>query len=610
VRHRDRGRIEKAMDDLRGKGPIDARKAWREHLARADGPAPALRIGVAASFTADALIPFIGAALLANGTAAAFEIGPFNQLFQTCLDPDCAFGGPVDIVVLLWRLEDLVLDEMTSFLAGDDGAYARASDKLAALADMIHQLRGSFAGMVVAGVPPFPAGTAEGLLSLDNPHGLGRLHRKLVGEYVEALGRVEGVSLADLDAVQRQVGLAASFDPRKWYLYRQPFGDAFLHAAGNQISRLVMTSRRAAKKCVVLDADNTLWGGIVGEDGLDGIEIGEEFPGSAYRDFQKLLLGWRARGVLLAVASKNDEADVRDVFDRHSGMVLRREHLSAWQIDWRPKAETVPQIAEALNIGTDSLVFLDDNPMEIAYMREAWPEVTSVLLPSDPADLVSAMRELTLFDQIAITDEDRKRADMIRAERDRETLGVRISHADFLDALDLEIDLFRARTEDLGRITQLVNKTNQFNLTTIRRTLDEVRALAHSADWRVYGLRVADKFGEYGLTGVIIAQVSPDRRRWTLDSLLLSCRVLGRGVEAALIGGIAADARAEGAVELRASFVPTAKNKLAGSFLPDQGFRPVGGEEWHLGLADAPAIPAHIRRVGAPAGPFLAEVAG
>jgi FkbH-like protein len=198
---------------------------------------------------------------------------------------------------------------------------------------------------------------------------------------------------------------------------------------------------------------------------------------------------------------------------------------------------------------------------------------------------------------------------MMRAEHDREELGVQISHADFLKALDLEVDLFRAKTEDLGRITQLINKTNQFNLTTIRRTLDEVRALSNSDDWRVYGLRVTDRFGEYGLTGVIIVEVSPDRRRWTLDSLLMSCRVLGRGVEAALIGGLAADARTEGVTEFHGLFIPTAKNALSASFLPDQGFRLVGDRDWHLDLGDAPSVPAHIRRIGAPAEPSLAEVA-
>jgi FkbH-like protein len=449
-------------------------------------------------------------------------------------------------------------------------------------------------------VPPYPTGPAANILALDNARGLGGFHRMLAGQFADEMGRTEGVHLVDLDAVQRQVGLAASDDARYRYLYRQPFSDVFLHTLGRQLSRIVMASRRAAKKCVVLDADNTLWGGIVGEDGIDGIQIGDEFPGSAFRDFQKLLLSWRQQGVFLAVASKNNEADVWEVFDKHSGMVLKREHLSAWQIGWLPKAEGIPAIARSLNIGTDSLVFIDDNPMEIGYMREARPEVTSILLPTEPAEIVATMQSLTLFDQLEVTDEDRKRADMMRAERDREVLGAQINHSDFLHALDLKVDLFRAKTEDLGRITQLINKTNQYNLTTIRRTLDEVRALAASDEWRLYAFRVADKFGEYGLTGVIIAQVSADRRRWTLDSVLMSCRVLGRGVEAALIGGLAGDALAEGAVEFVGSYIPTAKNAICKSFLPDQGFTQTAEREWHLALADAPAIPAHITRVGTP----------
>ena len=582
---------------------IEARKTWRAHTAQTVEEKPALRIGLAASFTADTLVPFVGAALLANGIVPEFAVGPYNQLFQTCLDPQASFDGPTDIIVLLWRLEDLMLDEMTGFMGGDAAALSRARDKLAALVGAIRQLRSSFPGMIVVGAPPYPTHATADLLALDNAGGLGGFHRALVGQLVDEVTRIDGVYLVDLDAVQRQVGFAAAHDPRHWYLYRQPFSDGFLHELGRQLGRMVFASRRAAKKCVVLDADNTLWGGIVGEDGIDGIQIGDEFPGSAFRDFQKLLLSWRQQGVFLAVASKNNEADIWEVFDKHSGMVLRREHLSAWQIGWLPKAESIPAIAKSLNIGTDSLVFVDDNPMEIAYMREARPEVTCIQVPEDPAEIVATMRALTLFDQLEVTDEDRKRADMMRAERDRETLGAQISHADFLHALDLKVDLFRAKPEDLGRITQLINKTNQFNLTTIRRTLDEVRALANSDGWRLYGLRVTDKFGEYGLTGVVVVRSSDDRRRWTIDSLMLSCRVLGRGVETALIGGLADDARAQGAVEFVGSYIPTAKNALCKSFLADQGFTAIGEQEWRLALSDAPAVPAHIHRVSAAAAP-------
>jgi FkbH-like protein len=576
---------------------VEAKKAWRDHLARLGDKPAALRVGVAASFTADPLVPFIGAALLANDTVADFKVGPYNQLFQVCLDPQAGFDGPCDVIVLLWRLEDLMLDEIAGFLGGDAQALSRASGKLASLIGAIRQLRAGFSGMVVVGVPPYPTGVVGNPLSLDNAGGVGGFHRTLIGQFIDDIGGIEGVRLVDLDAVQRQVGVGASSDVRHWYLYRQPFSDAFLDTVGRQLGRIIISSRRAAKKCVVLDADNTLWGGIIGEDGIDGIQIGDEFPGSAYRDFQKLLLSWRQQGIFLAVASKNNEADVWEVFDHHSGMVLRREHLSAWQINWLPKAEGIPLIARSLNIGTDSLVFIDDNPMEVAYMRDARPEVTSILLPAEPAEIVSTLQKLTLFDQLDVTDEDRKRADMMRAERDREVLGAQISHTGFLQALDLKVDLFRARTEDLGRVTQLINKTNQFNLTTTRRTLDEVRELAASDDFRLYGLRVTDRFGEYGLTGVIVIRISDDRRRWTIDTLLLSCRVLGRGVETALVGGLTDDARAAGAVEFAASFIPTAKNALCASFLPDQGFTQVGERKWHLALEDAPEIPAHIQRV-------------
>ena len=599
------------MDDLARKALVEAKKAWRVHLAQRGDAAPALRIGLAASFTADTLVPFVGAALLAEGAAAEFKVGPYNQLFQTCLDPEASFHGPVDAIVLMWRLEDFMVDEMAGFLGGDAAALARAGEKLAALTGAIRQLRATFKGMVIVGVPPYPAGVSGNLLALDNAAGLGGFHRTVAGQFVDEMSRTEGVRLIDLDAVQRQVGAVAAYDPRHAYLYRQPFSDAFLYTAGRQLARIVMASRRAAKKCVVLDADNTLWGGIVGEDGIDGIQIGDEFPGSAFRDFQKLVLSWRQQGVFVAVASKNNEADVFEVFDKHSGMVLKREHLSAWQINWLPKAENIPLIAKSLNIGTDSLVFIDDNPMEVAYMRDARPEVTSILVPPDPADMVSTLQALTLFDQLDITDEDRKRADMMRAERDREAFGAQISHGDFLKALNLKVDLFRAKTEDLGRVTQLINKTNQYNLTTIRRTLDEVRALAASSDWRLYAFRVTDKFGEYGLVGVIIIEVSPDKRRWTIDSLMMSCRVLGRGVETTLIGALADDARAEGAVEFVGSYIPTAKNAICACFLPDQGFTQVDERTWRLDLADAPAIPSHVERLGAPtAEPLqLADVA-
>lgn len=577
---------------------IEAKKLWRGHERQQDTAAgkPDLHIGIAASFTANTLVPFVGAHLISNGLRPSFDIGPYNQLFQVCYAPAAHFSAPCDVLVLLWCIEDLMSEELLAVLHGERPVDHVVAEKTAALASAIRQLRGNFGGMLVVGVPPLPDAVTSHSLLLEHSRGLGTLHRLVAGKFVDQLRAIDGVNLIDLDAIQRSVGTARSFDPRQWYLYRQPFSDEFLHGCGTALGRIVVAAKRPARKCIVLDCDNTLWGGIIGEDGLDGIQVGDEFPGSAYRDFHKLLLAWRQQGVLLALASKNNEDDVWEVFDKHRGMALRREHVSAWQINWRPKAENIPLIAEALNIGTDSLVFIDDNPMEIDYMRGARPEVASVLLPEDPADIISAMRGLTLFDRLEITQEDRGRADMMRAEHDRKALSGQMDHADFLKALQLRLDLFEAGVEDLGRITQLINKTNQFNLTTVRRTLDEVRQLAASTGHRVFGLRVADRFGDYGLTGAVIADISPDGRTWTIDTLLLSCRVLGRGVEAGLVAALAQDARTLGATAFAASFIPTKKNALAASFLSDHGFRETGDGRWLLRLTDAPPLPAHVVR--------------
>lgn len=540
--------------------------------------------------------------LLEAGIKPSIELGPYNQLFQVCLDHKSVFKNERNVIILLYRLEDIVLEDLLAFLQGNSGAFQRAAEKIDVLVSALKGLRETFTGTLITNLPPFPTGLPTDTSSLENPIGLGALHRALTTRFTEAVTSVRGVRLCDLDAVQRECGLANSFDSRQWYLYRQPFTDSFLFRAGSLLARTIASLRVPSKKCVVLDCDNTLWGGTVGEDGINNIQLGDEFPGTAFRDLQRLLLYWRGQGVLLALASKNNEADVWEVFEKHSGMLLKREHISAWRINWDPKSENIVHIAKALNIGIDSLVFIDDSPMEIDYMRRARPEVSCVLVPEDPADILDTMRNLTVFDRLDVTEEDRKRADLMRAEQEREALGSSLSKEEFRKHLRLRIDFFLAQPEDLERITQLINKTNQFNLTTIRRSVDQVRALAHSSQHRVFGVRVTDKFGEYGLTGVVIAEIRSGSGQMTVDTFLLSCRVLGRGVETALLAALAEEARVEAVEYLVASFVPTAKNALASTFLPDHGFQAIDENAWIIPICDVPQIDASIAltRSGAP----------
>ena len=568
------------------------KEVWRKYAEQlvSKEVQSSLNIGIAASFTANSLIPFVGAPLVEAGLAPSIELGPYNQLFQVCLDYKSYFHSDLNVLILLFRLEDFTLDDLLAFLQGDDTAFERASSKIDLLVSALQKLRASFKGSIIVNLPPFPSILPAHTLSLENSCGLGKLHRGLTSRFFEQVKNIPGIRISDFDAIQREHGLSRSFDSRQWYLYRQPFTDSFLLTAGAVLARMIKAFRIAPKKCVVLDCDNTLWGGIIGEDGLGGIQLGDEFPGTAYRDFQRLLLYWRQQGVLLALASKNNEADVWEVFDKHSGMLLKREHISAWQINWEPKAENIPKIAKTLNIGTDSLVFIDDNPAEIDYMRQARAEVVSILLPEEPADIMATLRTISVFDRHEITQEDRQRSDMMKAEEQRVALGNNLSKEEFQKSLGLCIDFFPAREEDLDRITQLINKTNQFNLSTIRRSLDEVRELAKSPQHRIFGLRVSDKFGDYGLTGVVIAEIFPKGSELGIDTFLLSCRVLGRGVETALLSVLAGEAQKEGATELVANFIPTAKNAPAAAFLPDHHFLSEDKKLWRIAVSQIPAI--------------------
>lgn len=558
---------------------------WRSYLARTDVAAD-LDIGIASTFTADGMVPMLGSALLDGGFSPSIKLGGYDQIFQTCFDHVAAFGGDPDAIVLLWRIEDLLADEFGRFISGDTAALADARTRIDELGRAVGHLRRSFKGTIVASLPPFPEATPADLLDLDTPLNAGHFCRTVTAYAAQRLTEAGKVRLIDLDSLQRRFGAQSAFDARTWYLYRQPYSPAFLLEMGELLGRIIKATRITAKKCIVLDCDNTLWGGIVGEDGLQGIAIGEDFPGSAFRDLQRYLLHLRGEGVLLAIASKNNEADVWEVFERHDAMVLKREHISAARINWEPKASNVESIARELNIGVDSFVFLDDSAFEIEQMRTLLPEVVSVLLDEEPSAMVESIKELHLFDKLEVTDEDARRADMMLSEQKRAQLGKALSREEFIASLELRLDVTEARTDQLGRIAQLIGKTNQFNLTTVRRSLEQLEAIASSPDWRVYALRVADRFGDYGLVGAVIVSII-DRNRWRIDTFLLSCRVLGRGVEATLLAHVVDDAREAGVSIVDASYVPTAKNGLAADFLARNGFLPTGGTGWRIDVSTA-----------------------
>jgi FkbH-like protein len=319
-----------------------------------------------------------------------------------------------------------------------------------------------------------------------------------------------------------------------------------------------------------LDCDNTLWGGIVGEDGIGGLALGDTFPGRAFQAFQRELQMLKSRGVLLAIASKNDEAEVLTVFERHDGMLLTLDDIAARQINWQPKSEGIKAISAELNIGVDSLVFIDDNAYELAEASAAIPELRCLQVPEELADLPTLLSESGLFRRVRISGEDRRRTQMMKSEAQRRTQLVTMDREQFLKSLELCVTFLSVSEDQITRVAQLTNKTNQFNLTTLRRDESEIRQLVESPAHDVWAISVNDRFGDYGIVGVAI--VEHDGDTWTIDTLLMSCRVLGRGVETAFLTAIADDALARGATRLVGRYEPTRKNGQVATFYSDHGF--------------------------------------
>ena len=341
------------------------------------------------------------------------------------------------------------------------------------------------------------------------------------------------------------------------------------------------------KKCLVLDLDNTLWGGVLGEDGIDSIKIGGDYPGKAFLYFQEALLELSKSGVILTICSKNNEADVMEAWQKNPFNVLKKEHFAAWRINWNNKADNIRELAKELNIGTDSMVFVDDNPTERALIRQELPEVAVPEFPEQPYELPVLFEQIVrdYFKVYSITDEDKKKTEQYKANAQRAQAQASFTNmTSYLRSLDIKIVIEQANEYNIPRIAQMTQKTNQFNLTTHRYTEEEVKGFLADG-WKIWCISVADKFGDNGITGCMMVNGSE------IDTLLLSCRILGKGIEFAFVKSVLSEIRSQGLTELRAIYLPTAKNGQVAEFYDKCGVKLVsehdGVKGYVLSLKDA-----------------------
>jgi FkbH-like protein len=532
--------------------------------------AQTLRLSILRNYTVETMVPFLKHACYRAGLQPEIAVGDYDNIVQEVLSPEShVYSTEPDLVVINWVLEHL--DENAT-RADWDPAAARSA-VLTTLRELTARTRALVA--VSTFLPPLHTEDGIGAAWQDahrvrKVHGLNQAIREFAAEHA---GQVFPL---DVERIVRKLGEDRAIDERFWAMYRAPFKKDFVAQYADQVVRIGRALKGRAKKCLILDCDNTLWGGVVGEDGLDKVALDRhEYPGKSFRAFQQSVLNLIDQGVIVALCSKNNEADVWELLDGHPHNLLKREHLAAWRINWEPKSENIASLARELNLGLDSMVFVDDSGTECDLVRQMLPEVTVLQVPSKTFELPSLLYRDGLFDGLSKSDEDRQRTAMYAAERERSTAQQAFESAEaYLASLGLSAVIHRARPEELTRVAQLVGKTNQFNLTTRRHSEAFIREMADSPESAVYTLTAADRFGDLGLVGVLIAR--KEGVAGVVDSLLLSCRALGRKLELAFVHTALDELdRDWGVQEWKASYLKTAKNAQVEKFWNRLGFDPV-----------------------------------
>jgi FkbH-like protein len=437
--------------------------------------------------------------------------------------------------------------------------------------------------LVVANFHP-PVYTPYGICETKTEYGLREMVLDLNAKLSYSLRNEPSAFVFDFDSFVAKYGEVNVYD------YRQLlFGDIkvslnCIPSLAEEFMGYISPASGINRKCIVLDLDNTLWGGIVGEDGFEGIKLSPQYPGTSFIEFQRVIQALHERGIILAINSRNNEDEALRVIREHPYMVLRENNFASIKINWNDKISNTKAIAEELNIGLDSLVYFDDDPVNRELISIALPEVMTVDLPKDPALYAQTLMDLNVFNTFSITDEDKRRGQMYVEERKRSQLEKSVNDIDeFLSQLGIRINIRKADKFTIPRISQLVQKTNQFNLTTIRFQEEEILKFSEDKNMLVGCAQTADKFGDNGITGVFIVKKNPDYSEWNIESFLLSCRVMGRRIEYGIMEYILNEARKEGIRRVRGRYIPTSKNKPCENFLTHSGFKK-DGEDWVLPL--------------------------
>ena len=567
---------ETALDDLRmllqngTPTPDELALAGRMAIPSLTKREGTLKIFLLGQCTTTWLAYHLSACALANSRFLAVRNAEYDTVLQSLLDVEV---GSTDFFVFLpWNQR--ILHQL-----GQSGADPTAViDTEIAFWKQIWTLAEQKGGRIVQLGYDYTGPGPQGFHSSTKPGGdidtLREMNRRLHGELPG------GAFFIDLETISGQMGRSTFYDSRQYYWTKQPFSEAGTALLARRIENAIQTLRIGPKKVLVLDLDNTLWGGVVGDLGPLGIELGEGPDGEAYRDIQAFCKELSRRGVLLAIATKNNEQDAREPFEVNPNMVLKPDNIVSFQAHWRPKSESMKAVAAELNIGIDSLVFFDDNPAEREEVRQNAPDVSVVDVPDDPCEFIRTLENSLFFETLAVTEADAERTRQYKVENKRKALENSFTNLnDYLVSLEMVGKLAPINDGNMQRVAQLLAKTNQFNLTTRRHDEATVRKMLSRPDAIGLTLELSDKFGVHGLIAVTICVPDEKPNVLMVDTLLMSCRVINRTAEHFLMNAVFAEAVQKGFQMIIGEYIPTAKNGMTRDLYPSFGFQPIAGAE-------------------------------
>lgn len=555
-----------------------------------------VRIAVLSSTTTDLSVPLLRLACFREEIDAEIYVAPYNTIRQEIMNLDSdlyAFQPDITIIATNWR--------DAHFPAFSETPDEQIQSTLTELQQMWTHLLDHHPCRIIQHNFDLPGIESFGHLSLTLKGGRAHMLRTLNQQLIATCP--SSVTILDLDQVSARYGKRSWYDAAYWHLAKQyPATGALPLLVDHQVA-LIRGSLGLTKKVLVFDLDNTLWGGVISEDGLGSIRLGSpSATGEAYQALQHYARELKERGVLLAVCSKNNEQDARLPFLKHDAMILRLDDIAVFRANWQDKPANLRDIAQTLNLGIDSLVFLDDNPVERELVRREVPQVAVPEPGNDPATYIETLDRGMYFEALTLSDEDRQRHQSYRANALRTELRTRTASLDdFLRDLDMEAEIGAFNPTVLARVVQLIGKTNQFNLTTRRHSEQQIRRmLASKAYWTCY-FKLRDKFDDNGLVGLLIARQLPDTpRTWEIDTWLMSCRVIGRQLELFMWQCLVEAARAQNVCFIRGVYIPTAKNAMVADLYDRLGFVPLDEtrDGQHVYICD-------LRKVDVPACAFI-----